>query len=113
MEELFLTAASEAELRYGVMIMPAGRRRALLEASVARWFGIGFGERTLPFDSAAAQAYAAIASDSRRASRPVSEADCRIAAISRSRNGVLATRNIRDFEGAGVNVVEPWSAVPT
>ena len=112
-EELFLTAVSEAELRYGVMIMPTGRRRAMLEASMARWLGVGFGERILPFDSAAAQAYAAIASDRRRAGRPISEADCQIAAISRSRDGVLATRNVRDFEGAGVNVVNPWSAVPT
>ena len=111
-EEMFLTAVSEAELRYGVMIMPAGRRRAMLEASMARWLNIGFRERILPFDSVAAQAYAVIASDRRHAGRPISEADCQIAAISRSRDAVLATRNVRDFEGTEVNVVDPWSAVP-
>ena len=111
-EELFLTAISDAELRYGVMIMPTGRQRALPDASMDRRLDIGFGERIPPFDSAEARTYAAIASSRRRAGRPISETDCRIAAISRARDGALATRNLRDFEGMGVNVVDPWSAAP-
>ena len=68
-EELFLTAVSEAELLYGVAIMPAGRRRTMLEDSMTRWLDLGFVERILPFDSAAARAYAEIAADRRRAGR--------------------------------------------
>ena len=109
-EELFLTAVSEAELLYGVAIMPAGRRRTMLEDSMTRWLDLGFVKRILPFDSAAARAYAEIAADRRRAGRPVGEADCQIAAISRARGAVLVTRNVRDFEGAGVDVVDPWAA---
>ena len=109
-EELFLTAVSEAELLYGVAIMPAGRRRTMLEDSMTRWLDLGFVERILPFDSAAARVYAEIAADRRRAGRPVGEADCQIAAISRARGAVLVTRNVRDFEGTGVDVVDPWSA---
>ena len=112
-EELFLTAISEAELLYGVAIMPAGRRRAMLEDSMTRWLALGFGERILPFDSAAARAYAEIAAGRRRAGRPIGEADCQIAAISRSRGAVLATRNMRDFEDTGADVVDPWSVAPT
>lgn len=112
-EELFLTAVSEAELLYGVAIMPAGRRRAMLEDSMTRWLALGFGERILPFDSAAARAYAEIAAGRRRAGRPISEADCQIAAISRSRGAVLVTRNMRDFEDTGADVVDPWSVAPT
>ena len=106
----YLTAVSEAELLYGVAIMPAGRRRNMLEVSMNRWLDQGFAERILPFDSAAAHVYAEIASDRRRAGRPIGEADCQIAAISRSRGGVLVTRNVRDFEGTGVDVVDPWKA---
>ena len=66
-EELFLTAVSEAELLYGVAIMPAGRRRTMLKDSMTRWLDLGFVERILPFDSAAARAYAEIAADRHRA----------------------------------------------
>ena len=109
-EELYLTAVSEAELLFGIAIMPAGRRRDMLEASMNRWLDQGFGERILPFDSAAARAYAEVASDRRRAGRPIGEADCQIAAISRSRGAVLVTRNERDFEATGVDIVDPWTA---
>ena len=109
---LFLTAISEAELLYGVAIMPIGKRRTKLEASMTRWLDLGFGGRILPFDSAAARAYAEIAADRRRAGRPISEADCQIAAISRSRGAVLVTRNVRDFQDTGVDIVDPWSVAP-
>ena len=112
-EALFLTAVTEAELLYGVAIVPPGRRRDTLEAALTRWLDLGFGERILPFDSAAARDYAEIAAKRRRAGRPVGEADCQIAAISRSRGAVLVTRNVRDFEGMGVEVINPWSAGPT
>ena len=104
---MFLTAVSEAELRFGVAILPAGRRRNALEAAMRRWLERGFAERILPFDSAAAEAYAEIAADRRQAGRPIGEADCQIAAISRSRGTSLVTRNVRDFEGTGVEVVDP------
>ena len=106
---MHLTAVSEAELRFGVAILPAGRRRSALEAAMRQWIERGFTERILPFDSAAARAYADIAADRREAGRPIGEADCQIAAISRSRGASLVTRNVRDFEGTGVEVVDPWS----
>ena len=108
-EDMFLTAVSEAELRYGVAITPAGRRKDALEAAMTRWLDAGFGERTLPFDSAAARVYAEIAADRRQTGRPIGEADCQIAAICRQRDAVLVTRNVRDFQGTGVEVVDPWA----
>lgn len=111
-QDMYLTAVSEAELRYGVAILPTGKRRNTLEAAMSRWLELGFGERILPFDSAAARAYAEIAAGRRHAGRPIGEADCQIAAISRARGAVLVTRNVRDFEGTGLNVVDPWSAGP-
>ncbi|MCY3818862.1 MAG: type II toxin-antitoxin system VapC family toxin [Gammaproteobacteria bacterium] len=108
-QEIYLTAVSEAELRYGVAIMPVGRRRNALEAAMTRWLDLGFRERVLPFDSAAARAYAEIAAERRQTGRTIGEADCQIAAICRSRGAVLVTRNVRDFEGVGVEVIDPWS----
>ena len=110
-ENLFLTAVSEAELRYGIAILPVGRRRNSLEASMTRWLNLGFAERILPFDSAAARAYAEIAAVRRSAGRPISEADCQIAAIARSQGMAVATRNIRDFSETGVEAIDPWAGV--
>ena len=107
--EMYLTAASGAELGFGVAILPAGRRRNALEAARRRWLDLGFAERILPFESAAARAYAEIAAGRRQAGRPIGEADCQIAVISRSRGAVLITRNVRDFQGTGVDVVDPWA----
>lgn len=106
--EMYLTAVSEAELRFGVAILPAGRRRNAVEAALRRWLDLGFVERILPFESGAARAYAETAAARRQAGRPIGEADCQIAAITRSRGAVLVTRNVRDFEGTGVEVLDPW-----
>ncbi|MDE2720154.1 MAG: type II toxin-antitoxin system VapC family toxin [Gemmatimonadales bacterium] len=108
-QDMYLTAVSEAELLYGVAILPAGKRRNALEAAMTRWLNLGFRERILPFDSAAARAYAEIAAERRHAGRPIGEADCRIAAISRARGATLVTRNVRDFDGTGLDVIDPWS----
>ncbi|MXY40624.1 MAG: type II toxin-antitoxin system VapC family toxin [Rhodospirillaceae bacterium] len=109
-EELYLTAVSEAELLYGVAIVPAGRRRNELEAVMLRWLDTGFADRILPFDSAAARDYADIAAGRRSAGRPIAPADCQIAAIARSRGMAVITRNVRDFGDIGITVVDPWTA---
>ena len=70
-----------------------------------------FAGRILPFDSAAAIAYARIAVDRRNAGRPISQFDAQIASIARSRNATLATRNVGDFEDCGVQLIDPWRTV--
>jgi predicted nucleic acid-binding protein len=70
--------------------------------------GEDFSGRILPFDSPAAVAFAEIAADRRHAGRPISQADAQIAAIARSRGAALATRNVPDFDGCGVEIINPW-----
>ena len=105
---LFLTAVTEAELRFGLAIMPAGKRRDGLTAGLERMLRTGFANRVLPFDSGAARAYAGIAAARRRMGRPISQADGQITAIARFRGMAVATRNIRDFEDTGIGVIDPW-----
>lgn len=106
--EVYLSALTEAELRYGLAVMPAGARRDRLAEAVAAILAEDFAGRILPFDSAAAAAYAGIAAARRASGRPISQFDAQIAAIARTHGAVLATRNVADFEGCGVEVVDPW-----
>ena len=106
---LFISAITEAELRYGAALLPSGKRRSALTAEIDGMLEEDFDGRILPFDRLAAQAFAAIAADRRQAGRPISQADAQIAAIARSRGASLATRNVPDFEGCGVEVINPWS----
>lgn len=69
-----------------------------------------FEDRVLPFDGDAARSYANIAAVRRSAGRPVTPADCQIAAIAASNRMAVATRNVRDFEGMGIEIVNPWAA---
>ena len=109
--DLYFSAIGEAELRYGVAILPMGRRRDALDLAIEAILREDFRDRILPFDSAAAREYAELAAARRAAGRPIALADGQIAAIARSRNMTLATRNVRDFEDVGIEVVDPWAAV--
>ena len=106
---LFFSAVGEAELRYGVAIMSAGRRRDTLASAIEAMLREDFAGRVLPFDSDAARAYAEIASSRRAAGRPLAQADGQIAAITRTRGMALATRNVRDFEDTGTTLLDPWT----
>lgn len=106
--DLYLSAVSEAELRYGVEILPAGARRSRLFQVMEDILHEDFAGRILPFDSAAAKAYAVIAATRLASGRPISEADCQIAAIARQWGAAVATRDVAGFEGCGVGVINPW-----
>lgn len=107
--ELVTTAVSAAEMLAGVARLPPGKRRANLAATVAAVLGV-FDDRMLSFDGRAAAEYAEIAASRIRKGRPIGILDAHIAAICRARGAVLATRNVKDFEGVGVEVVNPWTA---
>ena len=105
---IFLTDITEAELRRGIALMPAGRRRDTVKQAVASILREDFRDRILPFDSAAAAAYAAIAAGRQAIGRPISHADAHIAAIAAAWGMPLATRNVRDFDLCGVEIIDPW-----
>jgi predicted nucleic acid-binding protein len=107
---LFIAAITQAEILYGLALLSEGRRRIDLLAAASSMFAEDFAGRILPFDEDAAVAYAAIAADRRQAGRPISQFDAQIAAIVRSRGGLLATRNTRDFIDCGFEVIDPWQA---
>ena len=106
---LFTTTLSQAEIFYGLALLPSGRRREALTAAAQPMFDVDLAGRILPFDIDAALAYPEIAAGRRQSGQPISQVDAQIAAIVRSRGARLATRNVRDFTDCGIEVVDPWT----
>jgi toxin FitB len=106
----YTTSITQAEMLHGVLLLPEGRRRAALHRAIRGIFAEDLGGRVLPFGSEAALVYAEIAASRRRLGRPISHFDAQIAAIARSAGAALATRNVADFDGCGVAIVDPWRA---
>jgi len=105
---LYTTSVTQAELLAGIAILPVGRRELSIAAQAA--FESDFAGRIWPFDSAAAEAYAEIFAGRRRAGRHIEPPDLMIAAIALSRGASVVTRNVGDFDGCGVTVINPWDA---
>lgn len=105
---LFTSTITQAEILYGVALLPGGKRQKKLLTEVQDMFAEDFRGRILAFDIEAAKSYAKIASSRRAAGRPISQFDAQIAGITRSRSGRLATRNVDDFGDCGIEVINPW-----
>ena len=105
---VFTTTVTEAEVLYGVETLPQGKRRLRLLAAVEQMFAEEFAGRILPFDEDAARAFAKIVAARDRAGRPISQFDAMIAAIAQSHRAAVATRNTGDFQGCGIDVINPW-----
>jgi predicted nucleic acid-binding protein len=102
------TAITAAELLYGAARLPAGQRRERLSEAIRGLIEHDLEGRVEPFDAAAATHYADLVSDRDKAGRPISMADAQIAAICRSLGATLATRNTGDFQGTGIDLLDPW-----
>ena len=107
---LYTTVITEAEILYGVLLLPKGKRRNAIAAAAEAMFETDFAGRVLAFGAEAARAYARIGADRRRAG------DSRSRRSSAQIDGdrqlgrcyTLATRNVADFERCGIDVLDPW-----
>ena len=107
-DELFTAAVCQTEILSGLAVMPSGRRRTELEEAARAMFTDDFDGRVLPFDIEAASAYAEVFAARRKAGRPGGTIDLMLAAIARVREASVVTRNVADFEGVGVAIINPW-----
>ncbi|AFG36542.1 type II toxin-antitoxin system VapC family toxin [Spirochaeta africana] len=106
----FITTITSAEILYGLDEMPEGERKILLISAAAELLHSDFSGRILSFDTPAAVEYASIVGTRRRSGRPIAMADAIIAAICRSRDAELLTRNTRDFGATGIRLSNPFIA---
>jgi toxin FitB len=106
-ETLFITVISRAELRFGVLKLPDGKRKSALAAQIERVLDL-FKGRTLDFDAAAADHLAKIAAHCEKVGKRAVAPDAYIAACAAARGYAVATRNVGHFEHTGVHVINPW-----
>jgi predicted nucleic acid-binding protein len=107
-EETALPTVAVAELAYGIARLADGGRRRNLEARLVEW-RIRYADRTIAFSAGAALRYGSMLAAVEASGRSMSLPDAQIAAIALDEDASVATRNIRDFEPAGIALVNPWS----
>lgn len=105
--ELYTTSVTVAEIGYGIERLADGRRKDLLRAAAEEMF-TAFSEQVLAFDAPAAAHYAVVVSQRDRSGAPIDGFDALIASICRANDAALATRNVKDFENTGIDVIDPW-----
>lgn len=104
---LHTTAISLAQVNYGIARLPEGHRKDRLAATAASVF-VDYDELIVAFDAHAARRYGSIVAEREKAGRPITTTDAEIAAICATHEATLATRNTSDFEGTGIELVNPW-----
>lgn len=108
-ESVWITSITLFEVRMGLALLPAGRRRKALETAFEQLLVEDLENRVLAFDEAAARRAAELAAARQRAGRPVDFRDTQIAGVVLARRAVLATRNVRHFQELDTAVVNPWA----
>ena len=108
--DLYLSTVTIAEIGYGLWILPEGKRRRDLEGRFAKFVTAGFDQRILDFDERAARLYPEVMGNRRVQGRPLAILNGQIASIARANDFAVATRNVRDFEECGLEVINPFDS---
>jgi len=107
---LYTTHINQAEILYGIGVLPEGWRRTALAAAATAMFAEDFAGRILPFEAKAAARYPEIALARRQADNPIEKFDALIAATALAAGASIATRDFGGFTGCGLAIVNPWEA---
>ncbi len=107
-ESLGVSVITLAEIGRGLQRLPMGRRRDELESRFSEFIEKGFRGRVFAFDENAASRYGGIAAGREAAGLHVDAVDLMIAAIAKDIGAAVVTRNTGDFEGCGIEVINPW-----
>lgn len=107
---LYMSVMSLGELRRGVLALPAGARRASVEAWLTDVVE-ALGERIVPIDRKVVNCWAELTLAYRARGQVVGLVDELIAATALSHGLTLVTRNVRHFEASGCKLVSPWAEI--
>jgi toxin FitB len=106
---MWITSVTIFEIRFGLQILPVGKRRSLLTKTFQAVLTDDIGGRVAPFDTSAAEYCGELMAARTKKGRPVELRDTMIAGIVLACHATLATRNVPHFEDLSVPVVNPWA----
>ena len=108
-QQIYISSVTLCEIEFGLALMPAGKRRDTLLASMRDLVRVDFEGRCLSLNANCAAAYGSLASMQQKNGRTCSTEDAMIAAIALTNKCTLVTRNTKDFEGiSDLRVINPW-----
>ena len=107
-DRVFLSVASFAEIRRGIDLLPAGRRRDRLAAWLADDLSSRFEGRILDIDRRIAELWGSLMARGRKAGIAIGTMDAFFAATADAHGLTLVTRDVQGFEQLGIRVLNPW-----
>jgi predicted nucleic acid-binding protein len=109
-DEVWTTAVSVFEVRFGLARLREGRRRGALEEAFEELLREDLAGRVAPVDAAAAEAAGRLAARRQSAGRAVDVRDTLIGGVALAQRAAVATRNARHFDDLETGVLNPWAA---
>jgi hypothetical protein len=95
------------EIRFGILVSPAGAKRRQLE----HWFSQGIEKiHCLPWNAASGMRWTELLAKLRAAGKAMPIKDSLIAATALAHGLTMVTRNERDFQNAGLKIIDPFDA---
>ncbi len=105
---LWASVFSFGEIRKGIERLTPGKRRADLEEWLESDLELWFEERLLPVTKAIADRWGILSAQALDRGKPLPNIDGVIAATALEHDLTLVTRNVKDFAGLGVALLNPW-----
>lgn len=105
----YLSVVSAGELRKGISLLPQSKRRTQLEQWFEQYLLPLFEDRILPVSQSVADRWGVLSAECQRRGTPLNMADGLIAATALEHDLIVVTRNVSDFAGLGVGVLNPWT----
>lgn len=107
---LYASVLTLAEIRFGVELLPPGKRRTQLEEWLDRDLPAWFGDRVLAVDRSIADRWGVLRAQAQMKGRPLAVVDGLLAATALQHDLTVVSRNVSDFSAVGLTVVNPWEA---
>jgi predicted nucleic acid-binding protein len=107
-QTIYLSVITVGELKKGIEKLPDSRRKTALEAWLTHDLLVRFQDHLLPLDTSVMLVWGGFVARMEAIGKPMPAIDSLIAATTLQSECTLVTRNVGDFEHAGISLLNPW-----